>query len=44
MVLDKYNDCDYLIWQVGALPKGALVEVEVVAVSGQLDTTYVTEE
>merc|ERR1712012_777854 len=30
--------------QVGALPKEALVEVEVVAVSGQLDTTYVTEE
>merc|ERR1719150_1671518 len=30
--------------QVGSLPAGALVEIELVAVSGQLDTTYVTEE
>lgn len=31
--------------QVAALPRaGALVEVEVVAVSGDLETTYVTEE
>ena len=33
-----------IIWQVGALPAGALVEIELVAVSGQLETTYVTEE
>ena len=33
-----------MIWQVGALPAGALVEIELVAVSGQLETTYVTEE
>ena len=36
-----------MIWticQVGALPAEALVEIELVAVSGQLETTYVTEE
>ena len=33
-----------MIWQVGALPAGALVEIELVAVSGQLETTYVSEE
>ena len=33
-----------MIWQVGALPAGALVEIELLAVSGQLETTYVTEE
>ena len=32
------------ICQVGALPAKALVEIELVAVSGQLETTYVTEE
>merc|ERR1711934_272287 len=30
--------------QVGALPAKALVEIELVAVSGLLETTYVTEE
>ena len=33
-----------MIWQVGDLPAGALVEIELVAVSGQLETTYVTED
>ena len=33
------------VWQVAALPRaGALVEIKAVAVSGPLETTYVTEE